>query len=219
MSDKQQTPSKNDSKSNPARSALMVIAVAIVAGTLLFVWQSKDKTDKTLNEAKAVQKEQRENPPANAYADWTLYRWAEQGISFKYPSVWFVNEDTNMDRVYIKNSQVDLLKSETPADFQQVWLSADPEETSVARENAIKNGQSDFRQVNGPVKASTIAAGGITVNVYAYDTVGGPTLEAYWTNKTGTRLFATTSTEVGQQNQTDMVATLKKLLATVTNIQ
>jgi hypothetical protein len=212
MSDNQQTP-------ETLKRSLFIIIAAIILGTGWFVWQSKKSTDKTLNQAKTVQKTDRENPKPNPYADWELYKWVSQGTSFKYPKGWFVSEDSDIGRLYIKNKQVDLSKEETPEDFQQVWISYDTDETAEARETAIKNGTSDFRVVNGPVKASTIAAGGITVRTYAYETVGGPTLEGYWTNKAGTRLMATTSTEVGQQNQTDMVATLKKLLATVSNLQ
>jgi hypothetical protein len=120
-----------------------------------------------------------------------------------------------MGRLYVKNSQVDLNKEETPADFQQIWFSHDTDETTKAREDAIKKGKSDFRVVNGTVTASTIKAGDTTINTYTYETLGGSTLEAYFTNKAGKRLLATTSTEVGKQNQTDMVTNLKKVLATV----
>ncbi|HTH72575.1 MAG TPA: hypothetical protein VL737_04415 [Candidatus Pristimantibacillus sp.] len=219
MSNKEQTPTKKALVTpENLRRGLIVVALAIVAGTLWYVWQTKDNTDKTLKDAKAVQTAEKNNPAPNAYADWTQYKWTDNGVSFKYPKDWFVSENKAMGRVYVKNSQVDLLTQATPDNFQQVWLSVDPDETYKAREDAIKQGQSDFHAVKSAVKASTVTAGGVTINLYTYDTTSGPAAEAYWTNKAGTRVLATTSTGVGQQNQTDMVATLKKLLATVSNL-
>jgi len=208
MSNNQQTPI------NVGRSLILVIA-AVIVGTLWYVWQAKDNTDKTLNDTRQAQASTPETKDDDQYKGWKSYTWASQGVSFKHPGDWFVQENTSLSRLYAKNSQVDLLKEETPANFQQVWLSFDMDEASAAREAAIKAGSSQYRVVNGVVKASTIKAGSLTINVYEYETAGGPTLEAYWTNKAGTRLYATNSTEVGQPNQTDMVANLKKMLASV----
>lgn len=190
--------------------------MAIVVGTGWFVWQATKNTDKTLDNTKKAQSAASTPKKTDAYAGWKSYTWAAQGVTFKYPGDWFIKEDAGLTRVYAKNVQVDLTKDETPANFQQVWLSADTDETALARENAIKAGTSEFRQVDGSVTASTIKAGGVTINVYAYNTTGGPTIEAYWTNKASKRLMATNSTEVGQQNQEAMVATLKKVLSSIT---
>lgn len=208
MSDKQQIPSN-------VRKLLVLVIAVMIGGTLWFVSQATDDTDKTLNNAKKAQASDTTDKK-DEYKDWKSYTWTSEGVSFKYPGDWTVKEDAGIGRVYAKNSQVDLLKEETPADFQQIWLSADLDETALARENSIKVGESQYREVVGAVKASTIKAGDITINTYEYETLGGSTVEAYWTNKAGKRLFATNSTEVGQQNQTDMVANLKKILASVT---
>ena len=208
MSDNQQTP-------NPLKRILIVLIAAIVVGTLWFVWQSRSNTTKTLDNTKKAQPAETTASTTDQYKGWKSYTWANHGVSFKYPDGWFVSENADMGRLYVKNSQVDLLTAETPDNFQQVWLSNDTSEASLARENAIKKGLSDFRTVSGTVKASTIKADGVTVNTYEYQTTGGSTLEAYWTNKAGKRFLATTSTDVGKQNQTDMVATLKKLLSSL----
>jgi hypothetical protein len=230
MSNKQQTPSKTSkttstkeestnqaSKNGGAvgRSLLLLIA-AIVVGTLWFVFQSKNDTDKTLDSAESVQESQNaDDQKTSEYEGWKTFTWTSEGVSFKHPGDWVTNETASMGRVYVKNSTVDLTKEETPADFQQVWLSVDTDESAKAREDAIKAGSSDYRVVSGEVKAATIKSGDLTINTYEYTTVGGTTLEAYWTGKDGKRYFATNSTEVGEQNQADMVATLKKVLATV----
>lgn len=211
MSNKEQTPPPSDN----VRRALIVIIAAVVVGTGWFVWQSTKNTDKTLDNTKKAQAEQATDNNSSAYKDWQDTTWAAQGVSFKYPQGWVLQENTTMGRLYAKSSNVDLATAETPEDFQQVWLSVDTDEAALSRENDIKNGLSAFRQVLGDVKASAIKSGDLTINTYEYNTVGGPTLEAYWTGKDGKRYYATNSTEVGQQNQQDMVANLKKLLATV----
>lgn len=201
------------------RTSLIAVCAALVIGTAFYVWSANNNTNKTIDNTRKAAKSTGNAGQTDAYAGWKSYTWADQGLSFKYPSDWVVNDTSSSYRVYVRNSDVDLTKESTPENFQQVWLSVDVDDTSVARENAIKNGESDFRIVDGQVSASTMMVGGMTVNTYAYNTTGGPTLEAYWTNKAGVRLMATTSTEVGQQNQTDMVATLKKLLASMTVAQ
>ena len=207
MSDKQQTPSSN----NVGRS-LVILVAAIIAGTGWFVWQATRNTDKTLEDTRKAQAEEQEEK-TDEYKGWKELSW--EGVSFKYPGDWFTSETASMGRVYVKNSQVDLMKEATPENFQQLWLSVDTDENAASRETAIKAGSSDYRVVNGDVKASTVKSGNLTINVYEYQTTGGATLEAYWTGKDGKRYFATNSTEVGEQNQKDMVANLKKLLATV----
>lgn len=212
--------SNNEQTPRTVQRSLVVITVIILVGVAWFVWQAgKDdaSTDKKDNKATTSDESaNKEEKKTEDYSGWKTYNWESQGISFKYPGDWFISETTSMGRVYAKNSQVDLNKEETPANFQQVWLTHDTDETAKAREDAIKTGKSDYRVVNGAVTASTVKAGSTTINVYSYETIGGPTLEAYWTNKDGKRYMATTSTEVGTQNQTDMVANLKKILATLT---
>lgn len=180
------------------------------------MWQSTKNTDETLENTKKAQAEESKDEAADTYKDWKSFTWTAEGVSFKHPGDWTTQETKTMGRLYVKNSTVDLTKEETPENFQQVWLSVDTDENSVARENNIKKGVSAYREVIGAVKASTVKSGNLTINTYEYNTLGGPTVEAYWTNKAGKRFFATNSTEVGQKNQEDMVANLKKLLASVT---
>ena len=198
------------------RTVLILIIAAMAGGILWYVAQSKDKTDKTIKDTRQVQDQQDQATDTDQYEGWKTFTWESQKVSFKYPGDWVVKEDEKgLSRLYIKNSDVDLLKEETPADFQQLWLSYDQDETAQTREDAIKTGESQYRIVSGKVKASTIKSGSLTINTYEYETLGGPTLEAYWTNKAGKRLMATNSTEVGEKNQKEMVANLKKLLASV----
>lgn len=207
MSDKQQTPSNN-----VGRSLTIIIAIILI-GAVWFVFGSKDKTDEALNTAGNNEQSQQEQK--DKYEGWKSHTWESQGVSFKYPGDWVISETASMGRLYVKNVDVDLLKEETPENFQQVWLSVDTDENSAAREEAIKNGRSAWRVIDGEVKADTIKAGDITINTYEYNTLGGVTLEAYWTGKDGKRYFATNSTEVGEPNQTEMVDVLKKLLKSV----
>lgn len=215
MKNKQQTPPQTPSN---VRTSLIAVAAAILVGTGLYVYSANSKTNETIDKTNNTQNSAPKES-TDAYAGWKSYTWTDNGVSFKYPGDWVVNDTQTDYRVYVRNVNVDLTKESMPANFQQVWLSVDVDETAAAREQAIKNGQSDFRMVDGTVKAGSIKTSGVTVNTYEYKTLGGATLEAYWTNKAGVRLMATTSTEVGEQNQSDMVATLKKVLATVSFVE
>lgn len=212
MSKKEEQP-KDQVNTKSTRNALAVVVAFIVVVTGVYVMRANDNANEALDNAANVQ--QTEEDESASYADWASYNWEEQGVSFRYPEGWLVGSGNSAYRLYVKNTDVDLMKEETPESFQQVWLTFDQDEASAAREEAIKNGVSAYRVVDGEVKASTIQAGGTTINVYEYNTLGGATLEAYWTGKDGQRMFATNSTEVGEPNQTEMVATLKKLLASI----
>lgn len=144
-----------------------------------------------------------------------IYTSNNLGISFQYPKGWFVREDNDASRVYIENTQEDVNKGNMPADFQRVWISTWAQEVSAQIENNVKNGKPDGREISGKVSATTISSDGIVINTYEYKTVGGSTLQAFWTNKSGKRYYATNSTEVGDVNQQKMVENLKKILATV----
>jgi hypothetical protein len=207
MSDNQQTPSNN-----VVGRALPILIAIILVGAIWFVF-SKDKTEEPMNNTNA--NEQAQEEAKNEYEGWKEYTWESQGVSFKYPGDWVISETPSMGRLYVKNIDVNLLKEETPEGFLQVWLSVDTDENSAAREEAIKNGRSVWRVVDGEVKSGTIKAGDIIINTYEYNTLGGATIEAYWTDKDGKRYYATNSTEVGEPNQTEMVDILKKLLKSV----
>ncbi len=194
------------------RAALILVIVAIIGFTGWFVTRDNNNGDKPLENTENVQAT---TEAEDTYKDWADQAWESQSLAFKRPSNWVVEERASMGRFYIKNADVDLLKQAAPHDFQQLWISVDTDENSAAREAAIKEGRSAYRVVRGEVKASTIDAGDLKINTYEYQTVGGPTLEAYWTNKDGKRYYATNSTEMGEDNQTEMVAALKKLLASI----
>jgi len=208
MSDKEQTPTNN----NVGRAVTIIIAILLI-GTVWFVFGSKNQTEEPMNNTNSSEQAQEE--AKDEYEGWKDHIWESQGVSFKYPGDWVISETASMGRLYVKNVDVDLLKEETPENFQQVWLSVDTDENSAAREEAIKNGRSVWRVVDGEVKSGTIKAGDIIINTYEYNTLGGATIEAYWTDKDGKRYFATNSTEVGEPNQTEMVDVLKKLLKSV----
>lgn len=212
--------SKNEQTPSTSNRSLLIILAIIVIGVAWLIWQAgKEDTPAPAKNTNQNTPNKDDEKQTDEYAGWKSYTWESQGVTFKHPGDWTVKTDDKMDRLYVRNSEVDLLKEETPANFQQVWFSADMGEASQAREDAIKKGESAYREIAGPpgnVQASTVKAGNLTINVYEYATTGGATLEAYWTNKAGARLYATNSTEVGEKNQTDMVANLKKILASIT---
>jgi hypothetical protein len=202
---------------NKVRRSLILILAAAVIGVGWYAYQNRNGADQP---AGGTQQETQEVEATSGgqedYEGWQDYTWASQGFSFKHPEGWVVEENATMSRLYVKNSDVNLLTEETPDNFQQIWFSYDNDEAAQQREEDIKKGVSQYRAVNSEVKASTIEADGIIFNVYEYETLGGATLEAYWTTEEGKRVYATNSTDVGEPNQTEMVATLKKVLASVT---
>lgn len=153
--------------------------------------------------------------PGNNDVNSRIYTSNNLGISFQYPKGWFVREDRDDSRVYIENTQEDVNKGNMPADFQRVWISTWAQEVSAQTENNVKNGKPDGREISGSVSTATINSNGVVINTYEYKTIGGSTLQAFWTDKSGKRYYATNSTEVGDANQQKMVENLKKILATV----
>lgn len=150
------------------------------------------------------------------YTGWPTYTSTAQKLSFKYPKGWYIREDpSSSSTIYISSVQGVVDKGNWPADFQMLWISSDPNETALANENNTKAGKPSCCEISGPVTASTIKSGSLVINAYQYQTVGGPELEAYWTNSAGKRFVATNSVEVGETNQQNMVANLKLVLATV----
>lgn len=226
--------SKKTEERKPAGNSGKLLAVVVAAAVLLLGWyaiRGGDNSDNHDHEhhqhehsSSENQEGQNNDQPKNVsneqaseqnYADWTDYAWEEQGLSFKYPEGWVAAENRAMGRLYLKSHDVNLLNQRAPNDFQQLWLSYDPSEASEEREEAIKRGESRYRVIRGEVKTSTIQAGDTKINIYEYETSGGPALEAYFTNQNGQRFIATNSTEMGKDNQTNMVANLKQLLASL----
>lgn len=141
------------------------------------------------------------------------------GISFQYPKDWYIKEDQSINRVYIKNVQDDINKGNAPENFQQVWISNWEEEINETTENNVKNGNPTGREFGGFLSSGIIDRGIFTINTYEYVTMGGPTLEAFWSDKFGKRYYATNTTEAGQKNQQNMVKNLKLILSSVNFIK
>lgn len=203
-------------------SVLLLIGIIITVGVIGFGgWYvlSRDKIDQSKVITPTDSAEDKDAEPTDdtpdPYKDWLTYNWAPQATSFKYPADWFVAPDASNDRVHIRNVQNEVTKEDMPATYQNMWLSADTVEAAAEREAAIKQGESSIRQISGTVTASTIMTGSRTINTYEYQTIGGATIEAYWTGKDGRRYFATTPTELGEPRQTDSVKMLKQVLPTL----
>ncbi len=140
------------------------------------------------------------------------------GISFQYPKDWYIKEEEEMRsgyRIYIRNFQGDVSRENMPSDFQQIWISTWEQEINAETENNVKNGNPDGREFGGSLSTKTIDRGSFIINTYEYETIGGVTIQAFWTDKSGKRYYATNSTEVGQENQKNMVENLRKILSTV----
>src|SRR5687767_12682957 len=104
------------------RSILILVVVAIIGATGWYVLRSKDEVDKTTDTNKTTQSDNKDTEKKpDAYEGWKSYTWESQGVTFKHPGDWFVQENTSLSRLYVKNTQVDLTKEETPANFQQIW--------------------------------------------------------------------------------------------------
>jgi len=153
--------------------------------------------------------------PASDTTNLQTYTSDNLGISFQYPKGWFVREDKAISRVYIENTQEQGFKWDLPADFQRVWISTWAQEVSAEKENNLKNGKVYITEINTSVSISTISNNGIVINTYEYEADGGPTLEAFWTDKSGKRYYAINSTEIDDVNQQKMVSNLKKILSTL----
>ncbi len=147
--------------------------------------------------------------------DWKTYLSNNLGISFQYPNDWYIKEDESINRIYIRNVQEDINKGNMPSDFQQVWISTWTQDVSAQTENNVKSGKPDGRAIMRPVTATTIDSNVVIINIYEYETIGGPALQAFWIDKSGKKYYATNSTEVGKENQQNMVVNLKKILYTV----
>lgn len=152
---------------------------------------------------------------ADDNANLQTYTSDNLGIGFQYPKSWYVREVKSDNTIYIENTQKDVNKDNMPADFQRIFISTSPNYVSAQTENNIKLGKPDGREISGSVSASTIGSNGISINTYEYKTSGGPTLEAFWSDKSGKRYYASHSTEVGVTNQKNMIENLKKILTTV----
>lgn len=178
------------------------------------------------SEQKTVGNERQDNPkaiqestqPTKEASNQQTYKSVNLGISFQYPKGWYVKEKKENGigyRIYIQNTQEGISKGNMPSDFQRVWISTWEQEINEETENNMKNSIPDGREFGGPLSAGTIDRNDFVINTYEYNTIGGPTLEAFWSNKNGKRYYATNSTEVDQENQKNMVKNLKLILSTV----
>jgi hypothetical protein len=203
-------------KGNVAVIAIIVVIVAITAGVVgyLFAKRAQAPAQPVTTNQPTVQTQQAQQSTqlVDETANWQTY--SNDGISFKYPDSWFIEEDPSIGRIYIKNIKNAVNKGNMPSDFQAVWISTSTQENSLQAETNVKNGKPDGREITGAVSAASINSNGVVINTYEYGTAGGPTLQAFWVDNNGKKYYATNSTEVGLVNQQNMVANLKKILST-----
>jgi len=213
---------------------LAVIISALVTGGIVYAVQSKQNADtkNTLQAQIDVLTSQVAQLPTttpvatttptpspsatpDVTASWKTYTSTSQGISFKYPSDWFVTEEATYERISLANYQGVYDKSNRPASAENFWISYGASETAQTDEDLTKSGKPSCCSISGTVTSGTISSGSLTINSYAYTTVGGSALEAYWHNPAGKRFSAMNATEVGTSAQAGEVDILTKLLATI----
>lgn len=197
---------------------IVIVALTLVGGVGYYIYHNdKDKktdssaTSPTNDQSSKAEEKSSSSEPVND--GWKTYTSTTQKISFEYPEGWFVREDSETNRIYVSNHQGEFNKDNMPDDYQQLWLSTWNQEATAENESSVKNGSPNGREA-GPITKGTIKAGEVTMNTYEYQTLGGSTLQAFWTAN-DKMYYATNSTEIGTQQQTDMVSNLKKLLPTV----
>ena len=187
---------------------------------------SNQETQPIFSEQKTIEDEKQDNPamiqdstqPTEETSNSQKYKSVNLGISFQYPKGWYVKEEKMNGigyRIYIQNTKEEVNKGNMPSDFQSVWISTWEQEINEETENDVKNGTPNGREFGGSLSAGTIDGNVFVINTYEYNTIGGPTLQAFWSDKNGKRYYATNSTEVGQENQKNMVKNLKLILSTV----
>jgi hypothetical protein len=206
-------------------ATVVITAIIVVVGAIYFI-QNSDFGNEDMVQGLQQQVNDLENQllqleednniinnVSNIPTNWKTYSSDSFKISFQYPEDWYIREDNN--RIYIENTQEDVNKANMPSDFQRIWISNWDQEVSLEKENNIKNGNQGGIESDGNMHIDTININGVVINTYEYITSGGPTLQAFWTDKFGKRYYATNSTEVGELNQRDMIENLKKILSTV----
>lgn len=207
---------KNSDGFSAIHALLILAVVGIVGLTGWYVWNSNNEADKNLKGNSTITAKPKGNSdvPEDEYAGWKTYQITDKSFSFKYPSDWYTKEGT-LNRIYASNTQADFTKEDRPDNLQQIWFAIDSDEASAQNEDSVKSGQPQGREAFGAITTAQIKSGDLTIRTYEYKTVGGKTLQAFWTSKAGKRYYATNSTEVGEDNQQNMVNNLKTILATV----
>lgn len=208
--------SKHVAKTETALVVIALVLAGFVAWYVLHVKQAANAVYDNRSEV-TVSRPVKTAPATQAddYSGWKTYTAQDGSLQFKYPGTWFVREDAELQRVYVSTVKTAVTKDDTPANFQQVWFTTGTAEASANSEASVKKGEPTGRTISGKVTAGSITASGRTIRTYEYGTIGGPSLEAFWSNSVGLRFYATTATEVGQTNQQNMVTNLKKMLASV----
>ncbi len=200
----------------------VVVGLLGAVGWLVYDRQKLAKQDNTSQERnnsseKAVLLDNKNSDEKPINSGWKVYISEKLKISFEYPEGWFVKEEDQISsgsRIYISSHDGEFNKGNIPSGYQNIWISTWDQEVSAEDENSTKNGTPNCCEA-GPIATSSIQAGSVKINTYEYQTVGGPKLQAYWTNNIK-RYYATNATEIG--NQDSMVETLKKLLPTVKHL-
>ena len=164
------------------------------------------------------------NPTLAPAATSKTYTSTNTQLRFQYPSSWFVREDISSKRTYLSNYAGAYDKTTSPANYELIWLSINPNDTdSVAGSDgtnskkfqsaSVASASSDQviagDEVIGIVTHSTIG----NADAYLFTTTGGVALVAYGTMGHGFNYGGTISTERGSANQAGEVNVLKQVLA------
>jgi type II secretory pathway pseudopilin PulG len=208
------------SKSGVIVLSIILTAVIAISGTYAYMQNkaNREKTDletqlATLQSSATATTSATIPTTADKTADWKTYTNEEYGFSFKYPEDWVIEEDTSLERIYVKNMEGDYNKSNMPTDFQKVWISYSQSQSSPTEENLTKDGKPSCCEAT-TVSTSTISANVLDINTYEFNTIGGPTLEAYWSDNSGRRYSAKNGSEKPAGVQEKEITTLKQILST-----
>lgn len=200
---------------------LVVILVVVFAVGGFIYWKTTQKDDEKITQSSQVADSQTTTKESEAEVTepmnegWVRYESKSQKISFEYPKGWFVSEDENGD-ISIKNQEGDINKGNAPEGFQYISIDTSADSIAFHKEDDTKNGKPSCCYQGGDVqlKSSVVKNGDFSINLYEYQTVGGPSTEAYWSNpSTGKKYFANHLTEWGDQEAS--AKTLKLLLPTI----
>lgn len=153
-------------------------------------------------------------PTTTATADWKTYTNSTNGYSVKYPTKWFLKEDTTDKQVTFNNVSADANynKSNRPTTYEYLIVSDNDVNCSATVENQDKTGGSDKATVANP----TIDNSSVTMKAYQYNSSDGPYIKAYWQNTAGKRFCAFSYMSTTQTVQDDNLSIFKTMLSTFT---
>lgn len=113
---------KNQSGFSVIWILLTLIVAAVIGVGGWAIWsQSGKTTDKTAQADKTADKSPADNAGSieeGASDGWKKYTWSSEGLSFKYPNGWFIEENATERRLYIRTTPTAVSKDERPADLR-----------------------------------------------------------------------------------------------------